>query len=188
VPGNAVKRLRRPCLVTAFLLAVNVLLPGCWTYTDRVWQPKYPGATVLRRCPYGGPNPIDIHLTQNVLISVLPAYINRGDKLAFSVLVTPGAAIGLVSDQARIEVAGKWILAPLEYQGPQEEISTAQQNAYELKGRPTYYNFKVAANSFTAETLVVELPIILDPDHDLEMVRVQFDNRTTHCVVGLFGP
>jgi hypothetical protein len=37
----------------------------------------------------------------------------------------------------------------------------------------------------TADELVVELPIIIDPDRDLEMVRVQFDNRIKHCVVGI---
>jgi len=48
----------------AIMLTFNLLLRGCAIYTDHVWQPKYPGANVLKRCPYGGPNPIDIHLTQ----------------------------------------------------------------------------------------------------------------------------
>ncbi len=186
--SSPTSRRDRSSAVGAIMLTFNLLLSGCAIYTDHVWQPKYPGANVLKRCPYGGPNPIDIHLTQNVLISVIPAYINRGDKLGFSVLVAPGAAIRLVSDKARIEVAGKLMLAPLEYQGPLEEISTSQPNSYELKGRPKYYNFKMAADRITAGTLAVELPIIVDPGRDLEMVRIQFDNRTTHCVIGMFGP
>jgi hypothetical protein len=167
------------------VLAFNFLLNGCAIYTDHVWQPKYPGATVLKRCPNGGPNAIDIQLTKDVLLTVGPAYIDRREKLGFSVLVAPGATLRLVSDKARIEVARESVLVPLEYQGPLREIVASQQNAYELKGRPKYYNFKVVADDITADELVVELPIIIDPDRDLEMVRVQFDRRTFHCVVGM---
>jgi hypothetical protein len=92
------------------------------------------------------------------------------------VLVAPGATLRVVSDKARIEVARELVLAPLEYQGPLKEISTSQQNTYELKGRPKYYNFKVMADDITADELVVELPIIIDSDRDLGMVRAQFDN------------
>ena len=181
-------RRSRSSAVAVSVLAFNFLLSGCGVYTDHVWQPKYPGATVLKYCPNGGPNGIDIHLTKDVLLTVEPSYMDKREKLGVYLLVAPGTTLRLVSDKARIEVAGELTLAPLEYQGPQEEISTSQPNTYELKGRSTYYNFKMAADGITSETLVVELPIIVDPDRDLEMVRIQFDNRTTHCVVGLFGP
>jgi len=99
-----------------------------------------------------------------------------GPCLAAYVLVAPGATLRVVSDKARIEVARELVLAPLEYQGPLKEISTSQQNTYELKGRPKYYNFKVMADDITADELVVELPIIIDSDRDLGMVHAQFDN------------
>jgi hypothetical protein len=185
VTSPPTNRRGRSSAAVASVLAFNFLLNGCAIYTDHVWQPKYPGATVLKRCPNGGPNAIDIQLTKDVLLTVEPTYIDRREKLGLFVLVAPGTTLRLVSNKARIEAAGESVLVPLEYQGPLAEIATSQQNAYELKGRPKYYNFKVVAEDITADDLVVVLPIIIDPDHDLEMVRVQFDNRTTHCVVGM---
>jgi hypothetical protein len=173
-------------MVTAPGLLVNLFFGGCAIYRDPIWQPQYPGASTTKNCRSGGQTSIDIQLTDGVILTVRPAYIDRHDGLSLGLLVASGTTLRLVSDKARIETSHELVLAPLQYQGSVGEIAAAdRQDGYDLKGKAKYYLFHVPDGDIKGDHFVLIVPIVLDPERDLEMVRVQFDRRTAYCVVGM---
>jgi len=146
----------------------------------------YPGASTVKNCRSGGQTSIDIQLTNSAVLTVRPAYIDRHDGLSLGLLVASGTTLRLVSDKARIETSHELVLVPLQYQGSVGEIAPAdRQDGYDLKGRPQYYLFHVPEGDVKGDHFALILPIILDPERNLDMVRVQFDRRTAYCVVGM---
>jgi hypothetical protein len=140
----------------------------------------------MNNCRSGGQGSIDIQLTDGVMLTVRPAYIDRHYGLSLGLLVASGTTLRLVSDKARIETSHELVLVPLQYQGSVGEIAAAdRKDGYDLKGRPKYYLFHVPNDDIKGDHFALILPIILDPERDLEMVRVQFDRRTAYCVVGM---
>ncbi len=183
---SQMNRLLGSAPVTAAVISLNLLMSGCAIYRDPIWQPLYPGASTVKNCRSGGQTSIDIQLTNSAVLTVRPAYIDRHDGLSLGLLVASGTTLRLVSDKARIETSHELVLVPLQYQGSVGEIAPAdRQDGYDLKGRPQYYLFHVPEGDVKGDHFALILPIILDPERNLDMVRVQFDRRTAYCVVGM---
>jgi hypothetical protein len=76
-------------------------------------------------------------LTDGVMLTVRPTYIDRHDGLSLGLLVASGTTLRLVSDKARIETTHELVLEPLleplQYQGPLGEIAVADhRDGYDL--------------------------------------------------------
>jgi hypothetical protein len=167
-------------LAIGLALTLSALLSGCVT-VDQAWQPSYPGATETRfheASARGGAKTITVQLNEDVSLLLTPVSIDRKDGLRFSVVVAPGGTLWLVSDQARIESAQDVVPAPLQYQGAMEDIATDhQQGVYQLVGRTRGYSFVVPITEIKGDVFYLVLPILTDPDNDIDMVRVRFDRR-----------
>jgi hypothetical protein len=180
---------RSNTLRIGLVLALTTLMSG-WASVDEVWQPRDPNAKETASPgagDRGGPKAITVQLNEDVSLSFTPVSIDRKDSVRFSVVVAPGATLWLVSDQAKIEMAHDVVPALLQYQGNVADIATDHQQpgVYQLVGRKSGYSFAVPVSDIKEDGFFLILPILTDPDDDINTVRVRFDRRHTTAHEGL---
>jgi hypothetical protein len=169
-------------LKIGFLWTFTMLMSG-WATVDEVWQPSYPGAKELGlpgAGARGGPQAITVQINEDVSLSFTPVSIDRKESVRFTVAVAPGATLWLVSDQAKLEMGQDVVPAPIQFQGSVPDIATDQQQpgVYQLVGRKSGYSFVVPIDE-KGDVFYLTLPILTDPDDDINTVRVRFDRRDT---------
>jgi hypothetical protein len=171
------------------VLTLFASLSGCMYY-DKVWQPSYPGAKEMglhSAGSYGGAKALTVQLTSDVALSLSPVFLDRNDSLSIGVRVTPGATLRMVSDHARIETSAEVMTVPLKYQGTLNDIATNdKQGFYQLEGRSKYYSFQLAMPVISGDQFYLVIPIIINPDSDLDMIRVRFDRRNIAALEGTY--
>ena len=166
-------------LKIGFLLALATLANGCVT-VDKVWQPSYPGAKEqgIHGNGRGGAKSLEIGLEDGVTVFVPPLFVNKNAELSVSVYVPSGSTLRVVSNQARLEADGNVADVPLKYKGALEEItSRSNQTFYQLNGKRGGYNFDLSMIAVKGDEFFLEFPVLTDPDHDLNWLRVRFERR-----------
>jgi hypothetical protein len=160
-----------------FALALTTLMTGL-ARGDEVWQPSYEDAKETAS-QAGGDRGITVHLTEDVSLSFAPVSIERKDGVRFTVRVAPGATLWLVSDQVKLETRGDIVPAPLQYQGAVADFTTDphQPGVYQLVGRKSVYSFVTPISNLQGDVFYFTLPMLTDPDDDINTVRVRFDRR-----------
>jgi len=174
---------RSNILKIGFVFALAPLMSG-WTAVDEVWQPSYPDAKELGlpgASNRGNLKAITVRLNEDILLSFAPVSIDRKDSVRFTVAVAPGATLWLVSDQVKIKTGEAAAAATLQYQGTVAEIATdpQQPGVYQLVGRKGDYSFVVPIGDIKGDVFYLQLPILTDPDDDINTVRVRFDRAAS---------
>jgi hypothetical protein len=168
---------RSNTLKIGFALAFTTLAGG-WASGEDVWQPSYEDAKETASPGLGDPG-VTVKLTEEVSLSFTPVSIDRKDGVRFTVGVAPGATLWLVSNQAKLEKEGSVVPAPLQYQGTVADFTSDphQPGVYQLVGRKNAYAFVTPISDIKGDVFYLTLPILTDPDDDINTVRVRFDRR-----------
>jgi hypothetical protein len=168
---------RAPALALASTLIG--FLSGCMYY-DKVWQPSYPGAKEqgIHGNGRGGAKSIEIGLGNGVTVFVPPLFINKNAELSINVYVPSGTMLRMVSNQARLEADGSIVAVPLKYKGALDDISSgSNQSFFQLKGKRGGYDFDLSLIALKGNEFYLEFPVLTDPDHTLNWLRVRFERR-----------
>jgi hypothetical protein len=168
---------RSNTLKIGFALALTILMSG-WASGEEVWQPSDPDAKATAS-PGQGDRGITVQLTEDVSLSFTPVSIDRKDNVRFTVTVAPGATLWLVSDQIKVESAGNVFPIALQYQGTVTDFTTDphQPGVYQLVGRKSAYSFVALASDIKGDVFYLTLPLLADPDDDLNALRIRFHRR-----------